>query len=179
MRGHPHRGTRRGSPAVGDPIVFLDFDGVLNSAQWMQSQGAHRPPFDPAAVARLNVLIKRTGARVVVSSSWRKDVGTDDRVPYVQGILTGIGCHCYVVGATPYGAGIERGLEIQQWIDTYPKRIGAFVILDDDSDMAHLAHRLVQTNWETGLLDEHVERAAAMLAEPPPPPNAPKEPGHG
>lgn len=58
-----------------------------------------------------------------------------------------------------------RGAEIQLWMSTQPEAITAdqIVILDDQDDMLHLTHRLVQTTWDLGLLDEHVERCVAML----------------
>lgn len=57
------------------PILFLDVDGVLNSAEWM-NKGHMRTMnpinhFDPDACKRLNTVVKATGAAVVLSSSWR------------------------------------------------------------------------------------------------------------
>jgi hypothetical protein len=74
---------------------------------------------------------------------------------------------------TPGGiyAAEARGQEIQAWLDGAPRygiEVESFVILDDDSDMVHLADRLVKTSFETGLLDEHVDRAIAMLVAAPP-----------
>lgn len=70
-------------------LIFLDIDGVLNSAQFhadnTNGEGvvivngafdatAH---IDPQRVARLNCLIESTNAEVVVSSSWRKLFGLE------------------------------------------------------------------------------------------------------
>jgi hypothetical protein len=58
-------------------ILFLDFDGVLNSRGFLaMSRGLaiSRYPhseIDPEAVARVNRILERTEAEVVVSSSWR------------------------------------------------------------------------------------------------------------
>jgi hypothetical protein len=41
-----------------------------------------------------------------------------------------------------------------------------FVILDKEADMGDLSPRLVKTTWNDGLLDEHVDRAIAMLMQP-------------
>ena len=49
-------------------ILFLDFDGVLNC---YDDIGRGPDPINPAAVARLNVIVARTGARIVITSSWR------------------------------------------------------------------------------------------------------------
>jgi hypothetical protein len=52
---------------------------------------------------------------------------------------------------------IERGLEIQQWMDTNSV----------DSDMGHLLHYLVQTDCAVGLQDEHIGCAVALLTPDP------------
>jgi len=62
------------------PIVFLDFDGVL-SVELERPEAAGGPPgvtaykFSPLLPEKmelLNELVRRAGARVVVSSSWRR-----------------------------------------------------------------------------------------------------------
>lgn len=60
-------------------IIFLDFDGVLNTEyyqgllqfqgkQWHDEHGAF---FDPKAVRQLKRIIDATGADIVVESSWK------------------------------------------------------------------------------------------------------------
>ena len=60
-------------------IIFLDFDGVLNTKyyqgllqfqgkQWQDQHGAF---FDPKAVRQLKRIIDATGADIVVESSWK------------------------------------------------------------------------------------------------------------
>lgn len=165
-------------------IVFLDFDGVLNSAEFKVRLQREEGPkssmwnrLDAMAVARLNRLLKATGAVVVVSSSWRlfRDTGS---VAALRGVLGDHGFQGTVIGKTPHLGecivhdGFEcdqahRGFEIDQWlvseqaISSEPRP--TFVILDDNSDMIPHMDRLVQTNWETGLLDAHVDRCIEML----------------
>lgn len=63
-----------------DKIVFLDFDGVLNTEYyqgmlryrgklWKDKYGAF---FDPVAVAQLKRIIDATNADIVVESSWKR-----------------------------------------------------------------------------------------------------------
>ena len=59
-------------------IVFLDFDGVLNSLPWLGAgagegwQGAGEArALNPENIAHLNRIVSVTSARVVISSSWR------------------------------------------------------------------------------------------------------------
>jgi hypothetical protein len=54
--------------------------------------------------------------------------------------------------------------EIKTWLGNHPE-VDRFVILDDERrDMGDLSARHVRTTWNDGLLDEHVDRAIAMLS---------------
>jgi hypothetical protein len=157
-------------------IVFLDFDGVLCSHAHLQRLRAEGKMIggvmilDPEAVARLNRLLRETGAMVVVSSTWRKGRMRTE----LCDILAEAGFEGTVRGKTPdiltgpngqrYQA-LHRGQEIQAWIDEWSSvyKLESYVILDDDSDMGPLSSRLVQTTMSEGLLDEHVDRAIQML----------------
>jgi len=46
-----------------------------------------------------------------------------------------------------------------------PPEVESFVILDDGSDMEMHKSRLVQTNCEEGLLDEHVDLAIRIVED--------------
>lgn len=157
-------------------VLFLDIDGVLNSARWMLKQPKTTNfirELDRKAVALLAEIIARTNAKIVVSSSWR--------VMYAMSVLrdifieSGFPAPCPIIGATPTWChtpdGVERvrGHEIQSWLnssaeDATVERVEEFAILDDDSDMAHLLPKLVQTDFENGLERDHVERLVAMLS---------------
>lgn len=157
---------------VVDPtlrFIFLDIDGCLNSSDYLLHRRSIRRPthhnIDAEAVPRLNAITDRTGAVIVISSTWR--VG---RMAREMGeILRMHGVTGRVIDRTPFrfrGANRgPRGLEIQDWMDAQPEEISAqqIAILDDDSDMEHLIDRLVKTTWEHGLQDEHVERCVDLL----------------
>lgn len=140
-------------------VLFLDVDGVLN--RWGSAQ-----PFDAELVDELSRVVRLSGASVCVSSTWRKLETHRERL---LGVLTQIGAP--VVGWTPdLGAAadegnlyIERGEEIQAWLDGHPE-VSQFVILDDNDDMAHLAHRLVLTNGYTGLTRDKGDEVIAMFS---------------
>jgi len=154
-------------------IVFLDFDGVLNSHPFIaRTANGGIAGLDPEAVVRLNRIVAVTGAEIVVSSSWRHGRS----LACLRELLNASGFVGTVRGKTPDCArkpdgslwhGAMRGSEAQAWItdaDLYGLTVESFVILDDDSDMGHLAYRHVKTSMATGLLDEHVDRAIAILA---------------
>lgn len=148
-------------------VIFLDFDGVLNSHEWQLRRHESRRErgatlgLDPAAVGLLNQLIDRTGAQVVVSSVHRKD-----GLRHCRRLLTRCGFTGEVIGQTP-DLQTLRGLEIQAWLDAQ-EAPDTFVILDDDSqDMAHLLDRLIQTGFHNGLTQAHVDAAVKMLRQRP------------
>jgi hypothetical protein len=53
-------------------VLFLDIDGVLNCSK---TPNPRKLPYviDKKLLARLERLVERTGAKVVLSSSWRLD----------------------------------------------------------------------------------------------------------
>lgn len=141
-------------------IVFLDFDGVLNSLSFCRAFPQRGLiGLDEVAVQRVRKICFRTGAKIVVSSSWRIIHALED-LQYRLGAL-GLPMD-WVIGVTPKHLK-SRGHEIQTWLDEHPE-VTNFVILDDDSDMAHLMDRLIQTTFEDGLLEKHVKLAVEMLA---------------
>ena len=148
-------------------VIFLDFDGVLNTHAYLVTMKNEDPigeaaALDPAAVARVNKIIEATGAVVVVSSSWRygRTVG------YLEEMLVSRGFKGKVVGTTPeQGAGPQRGDEIRAWVNTHPE-VESFVVLDDDSDMEAVRQHFIKTYWnreDGGLQDHHIDRAIKIL----------------
>lgn len=144
-------------------VVFLDFDGVLNSwAYAAAGNGGNRGGLlglDPAAVSLLNQILERTGADVVVSSSWRiihKRIELCDR-------LVAAGFKGRVLGVTPHMGGLPRREEIFRWLYEHDFD-GPFAILDDDGD-ASIEGRFVRTTFDLGLTTEHVEAVVAILGE--------------
>ena len=155
--------------------VFLDIDGVLNHfAFWkkLREDGVeHRiHMLCPVAMGRLNTLLVATGAKVVVSSTWRLGRTIEE----LQSVLEDSGFKGEVVGMTMVGhpnrAIAERlhrvrGDQIANWVAAHMEDGDRFVIFDDDSDMGPMLPWLVQTTPEIGLLDEHVEAARQILME--------------
>ena len=56
-------------------IIFLDFDGVLNSEKYLHSCGQFGVVLDPSRLILLEQIVKATGAQIVLSSSWREHWG--------------------------------------------------------------------------------------------------------
>jgi len=152
-------------------IIFLDIDGVLNSRAFFlartagleehQDEEAHtREMIDPAAVALLNHLVEKSGAEIVISSSWRIAYSMSEigHALYANGFRHRLA----IIGKTTTSDG-ERGSQIQEWLESAGEPV-TFAILDDSDDMGVHRPRLVRTDWERGLEQHHVEQALALLA---------------
>lgn len=151
-------------------IIFLDIDGVLNSEQFVSKCGDswNGDQVDPVAVQRLNLLIKQSGAKVVLSSSWRLNETGIKSITEVQELLNSLGIECTVVGVTGE-LNNNREEEIDDWLSAN-SNIKNFVILDDDrlnpkrdSEDPFLNSHFVRTSWLDGLQDKHVEKAMIIL----------------
>lgn len=146
------------------PVLFLDVDGALNSARFLRDNpGAFdcaddAEALDTVAVARLEQLLVRTGAVIVVSSTWR----ILNTVEQILDFLHRRGApSAKIIGTTPHLTGY-RGGEIRAYLKEHPE-ITRFAIVDDDSDMEPYYHKLVKTNKDEGMLDGDVELLVTML----------------
>lgn len=132
-------------------FVFLDIDGVLNHQSFYEKRhlGLLNLPehplneFCPDAVENLNQLISDTGAKIVISSTWR----LGQTVAELNRIFKEVGCKSEIFDKTPdlrrdNSDCIFRGNEIYKWLSDHRDLLGSelhkfkgYCILDDDSDM--------------------------------------------
>ena len=156
----------RARDGVTGPVVFLDIDGVLNDGGWWRLQkdkirgpredeATWRSMINPEGVARLNRITAATGARLVVSSSWRGPHNFER----LCRILHDSGVAAPILGVTPHMAYRDR--EILQYV--MREGVTAWIAIDDMSLPELRPEHVVMTSWDGGLLDEHVERAIALL----------------
>jgi hypothetical protein len=146
-------------------VIFLDIDGVLNCQHYTNQIKTPNGFLDLDCVANLNKLVADTGAKIVLSSTWRHDADVIDNLKvHVQAEF---------LGKTPslnsrYSL---RGNEIHAWIQQNEALLGkayheyhSFVILDDDSDMLlwH-ADNYFRTDPWVGLTQGVAYRAARYL----------------
>jgi hypothetical protein len=156
-------------------IIFLDFDGVLNSAQssvfWSKQghpyglvnnkvRGYNR--FCPIAMSNLNYILEASPeTNVVISSSWRLGNTFEE----LKIILTenGFAHPDRLIGVTPHLPGKIRGNEIDQWFTDTDLDVSKYVIIDDDSDMGDMTKYLVQTHYGVGLSWVEIEKVLELL----------------
>lgn len=139
-------------------VLFLDFDGVLNSELFYKSRLKNKLNFkffkffgiaklyhwlidahnheswllsqiDERCVKLLNDVVEETGCKIVISSTWRKVNGD---YPYLQSLLEKKGFKGEVIGQTPV-LGTIRGKEVLDWLSKHPN-VTNYIIVDDDSD---------------------------------------------
>lgn len=140
-------------------IIFLDVDGVLNNASYIKKcykksinkketfYSGKNVPFDIKCLKNLAKIVKKTGAKIVLSSTWRI---------YKS--------HIYVLEArlAEYGLRIYdktdiinmiKGAEITEWLKQH-RDIENYVVIDDEeynlSNFIDNKH-LVIVNSEYGL----------------------------
>ena len=137
-------------------IIFLDVDGVLNSVRDYYSVDL----VTDSHFELLKELIDRTGAKIVLSSSWR--MGLSIRGKLVQR-LAEYGLEICDITPVLHFAERKRGDEIRAWLDKH-EDVTNFVILDDESDMCEFTKiNLVKTDTNFGLKRKHVEKAVEIL----------------
>ena len=182
-------------------IIFLDIDGVLNHEIWFKSkeyalqskqvnllheknlERASKEAFDvsmidPEKVSLLNSLVKDTDAKVVVSSSWRKN-RTVEELEYLLNELLGL--QAEIIGKTPildfqplpnqdYSYSVPRGCEIKAWLEINKGILGVkmskvkYVILDDDSDFLYWQrHNYIRVDRYCGLTSTNTHLARQIL----------------
>jgi hypothetical protein len=142
-------------------IIFLDFDGVI------VTPATRFRFFEHGCMARLKQIVDETNASIVISSTWR----ILDTFSTLKAMFEPFGMFETVIDKTPnHNKSWARGKEIDEWLtkskDNPRFDIKSFIILDDDSDMEPHMDRLVKTECEIGLEQEHVEQSIKMLTNP-------------
>ena len=137
--------------------IFLDVDGVLNCAT-TERRLVSEPVFpfvDTRKVLRLREILEKTGAILILSSSWREGAfahaSFSDRQAYLElrAEFKRLRCPLWI-DCTPFMSG-SREEEIKKWLERHPE-VTDFVILDDVGvEFDKLKDHLVLTNWQTGL----------------------------
>lgn len=168
--------------SYGEPSYFFA-DGVYHGDKWARL-GFHGLAKDCCKM--LQELAEEADAKIVISSTWRHGEPEDfmDLCRYLKkcGVTAPIigrtGSHRKRFSDYRYST-YERGDEIKEFVDTYPKEpITHFVVFDDDSDMKAVWDNFVHIpeGWHTfepredtqnccgkGLQPEHIEKAKEIL----------------
>lgn len=160
-------------------VIFLDFDGVLNSNasflyekrrrnEWKE-QGVKGPINQTLChICASNfqiVLDQYPDVKVVISSTWREMFDLD----WLKEKLASYHIDSSrVIDKTPKDWGQNRGLEIQEWLGNHPE-VTHYIIIDDNTwgiPEIHGWEKFVKTTWEAGMTFEHALEAIEKLQTP-------------
>lgn len=150
-------------------VVFLDFDGVLNSLKFMENESKNGKmkkdgfyfclkDFDVKKVMLVRELCEKTDSKIVVTSSWKKM----KKYPLIKGCLIVMGLP--IIGETnDYGS--KRGKEIKEYL--LANECEDYIVVDDeifkDYDKEILS-RLVKTSfYEDGFEEKHLTEAINLF----------------
>ena len=152
-----------------DPIVFLDFDGVLNTTSHCDLMG--RDSLSHKMIDSLNLIIDSIGAKIVVSSDWRDGMS----VAELQSHLNKFGCRGKVIGKTMsisdiIGCNNDHPLA-RLWMDTRPNQIKAWIkdhyinnyVVIDDMNLSGYIPNFVHVDHKVGLTDFDANLAISYL----------------
>ena len=104
-------------------VIFLDIDGVLNCSK---TPNPRKLPYvvDRTLLKRFKRLLERTGAKVVLSSTWRYDPA---------GLFSAKHWGIPFIDVIPDMPKQPRCKEILAWLKGRP-RVNRFVVIDDEDD---------------------------------------------
>lgn len=160
-------------------VLFLDFDGVLNSERYCrfhpELEGA---VFDPVCMLRLRRIVEATGAKIVLSTSWREHWSPEDsecdntgleinQAFAEQGLSVYGKTGVYRIGEFRRNPDVERVHEILDWLSEHPD-VERYVVLDDrDLTASGLPEgHMVKTSGRVGgLTDADADTATCLLTE--------------
>jgi hypothetical protein len=179
-------------------VIFLDIDGVLNCEdayragecqyqEWIWEDGRkdHYQLFCSWSKEWLNKLIEESGAKIVISSTWRHS-----GLEFMKKVWELEGMSGEIIGITPSihakGVSIPRGLEIKHYLENDLKfhhinwsreeqdqviqesGVENYIIIDDDSDMLynqrnHFIHVLPSPRNKRGFDRDHYVQSMQVL----------------
>lgn len=146
-------------------FIFLDIDGVIATPKTVE-HGMWA--LTPEKQDLLGMIIEKTGAKIVLSSSWRKHT-IDDTIEHMKehgfrfcDEIVGITIRAYQYLQKGVHLSIPRGVEIKQWLDThviypwyaYPEQKERYRILNEDGSFKMMRSNKLGTDFSYVILDD-------------------------
>lgn len=185
-------------------VIFLDIDGVLNGWEFseyvkynawniihskkvkdfIRTKLSHYTDIDKKRMKRLSKICKKTGAKIVLSSSWRSSLLNNGERKYDTDsckLFWNLAdkYHIDVIDKTPrLKASHKREDEIRAWLSENETRVENYIILDDEeADLqSFVGNHLIKTSHKdyngcisyserkwSGLSKRHVKQAIQIL----------------
>lgn len=158
-------------------VLFLDIDGVLNSREYDRRRDWNaQTNIDETRLPLVKEIIDKTGAKIVLTSSWRRHWSADESLcddsgRYIARLFAKYDL-CIYDKTHDFGIGAKRKDEIAAWLSEYAaeaeraEQVERFVILDDYRfGWEELFDYFICTNpnYGLGLEDDHVAKAIKLL----------------
>lgn len=148
-------------------IIFLDIDGVVNCISTKVRAPSKVVGVEQRLISRIKQIVEATGAKLVLSSTWRQDwfyehMGGNDW-PYLRDEFAKQ--NLYFIDHTPLHKDRNRGREIQDWLENTSYDVTSYVIIDDemyDIRDLHKGH-MVKTSYGYGIEPKAVDLAIEIL----------------
>ena len=137
-------------------VLFLDFDGVLNSEKYLNTSSEYGVIIDPQRMFLLKRIILLTNAKIVLTTSWREHWSQsrnacDETGKKINAIFAEHGLEIY--DKTPQ-ISRQRETEIEAWLSEHPETENFVVVDDRYLDSKVIRGRFVKTNNYRDGLDE-------------------------
>lgn len=149
-------------------VIFVDFDGVLNSDKYVANCGYYGVVIDPSKMVLLKNITESTGAKIVLSTSWREHWNKDDSLcdetgKLINSIFSQYGLEIYDKTPKLY---MRRETEIKSWLDIN-SGVEKFVVLDDAFLNADFMNDffIKTSNLHGGLDENDAAKAIKILNE--------------
>jgi hypothetical protein len=147
-------------------VIFLDFDGpMIPFRNWVLAPLATQKyeKFDPIAVATILAALTNSGAKLVISSSWR-EIGYDEICKVLE--MNGISKDClhqdWATANLVDHSMADRPIEIRAWLFKHSE-IQKYVVIDDAKmEIDNLVH----VTSEDGILYKHQLEIFKLLGAP-------------
>lgn len=160
-------------------ILFLDFDGVLNTQRWREHEGKNAIidrfgySFDPESVANLAKIVHHPDVGVVISSSWKclgleemKSLWEERKMPgELVDITPSENRRDIICQATPEEIRwlTSKGHEISLWLSLHDN-ITRYAIVDDEAIMLpEQQSHFVRISPIVGVTNEDVTKIMRIL----------------
>ena len=149
-------------------VIFCDIDGVLNSEEYDMKRDPTAMSFiDESRLTLIKRIVDATGAKIVLSSSWRshwdKNIERCDKCgAYITNCFSAQGIEIFDKTGF-YGGILSRKDEIKAWLGEHEAE--KFAILDDyPFGWGELSPYLIKTSrFGGGLTSEQAEQAIKLL----------------
>ncbi len=150
-----------------EKYIFLDIDGVIATSKTVKESSWD---LTPECQKWLGFILKKTKAKIVLSSSWRLNSLEETKAYMIENgfsftdsiIGITIRAYHYINKEQKIHLSIPRGVEIKQWLDThvvypwhaYPERDEEFKIYDENGNFKMMRHQELGIDYNFVILDD-------------------------